>query len=46
MACDLLSISLMNAECERIFSAAGYLITTRRNHIKEDIIEATINLRT
>lgn len=45
MACDLISIPLMSAECERVFSAAGYLITSRRNHMKEDIIEATTCLR-
>jgi hypothetical protein len=45
MAFDVLSIPLMSAECERVFSAAGYLITGRRNHMKEDIIEATTCLR-
>jgi hypothetical protein len=45
MAMDMLSIPLMSAECERVFSAAGYLINGRRNHLKEDIIEATNRLR-
>jgi hypothetical protein len=45
MAFDVLSIPLMSAECERVFSAAGYLVTGRRNHMKEDIIEATTCLR-
>jgi hypothetical protein len=45
MAFDMLSIPLMSSECERIFSAAGYLVTPRRNHMKEDIIEATTCLR-
>jgi hypothetical protein len=45
MACDVLSIPLMSSECERVFSSAGYAITSRRNHMKEDIIEATTCLR-
>lgn len=45
MAIDILNIPLMSAECERVFSAAGYLITSRRARIKEDIVEAVICLR-
>jgi hypothetical protein len=45
MAFDVLSIPLMSAECERVFSAAGYLINSRRSKMKEDIIEATTCLR-
>ena len=45
MAVDLLSVPLMSAECERIFSAPGNLITRRRSHMKDDIIEATTGLR-
>lgn len=45
MALDLLSIPLMSAECERVFSACGYLLTGRRNAMKEDIIEALACLR-
>jgi hypothetical protein len=40
MALDLLSVPLMSAECERVFSAAKNLITDRRNGLKDDIIEA------
>jgi hypothetical protein len=45
MTMDMLLILFMNAECERVFSAVGYLINGRRNHLKEDIIEATSCLR-
>ena len=45
MALDVLSILFISVECERIFSACDYLITARRNHIKEDIIEALTYLR-
>src|SRR6266498_2877732 len=45
MALDLLSISLMSAECERVFSLAKNLITDRRNGLKEDIIQACTFLR-
>jgi hypothetical protein len=45
MALDHLSTPLMSSECERVFSSAGYLITARRNHMKEDTIEAMTCLR-
>jgi len=45
MALDVLSMPLMSAESERVFSAAGYLLNRRRNHLKDDIIEATSCLR-
>ena len=40
MAFDLLSVPLMSAECERVFSAAKLLITDKRNRIIDDIIES------
>ena len=46
IALDVLLIPLMSAECERIFSAAGYLINRRRSHLKENIIKASTCLRT
>ena len=45
MALDLLSIPLMSAECERVFSAAKILISDKRNRMKDDIIEICILLR-
>jgi hypothetical protein len=45
MATDVLSIPLITAECERVFSEAGYLISGCRGHLQEDIIEATTCLR-
>lgn len=45
MALDLLSIPLMSAECERVFSSAKTLVTERRNALKDDIIEACTVLR-
>jgi hypothetical protein len=45
MAFDLLSIPLMSAECERVFSSAKLLITERRNRLKDDIIKACTCLR-
>lgn len=40
MAFDILSIPGMSAEVERIFSAAGRLISDCRNGLKDDTIEA------
>jgi hypothetical protein len=40
MAFDILSIPGMSAEVERIFSAAGRLVTDSRNGLKDDTIEA------
>ena len=45
MAFDVLSIPLMSAEYEHVFSAACYLIIGRRNAMKEDIINVTACLR-
>ncbi len=45
MALDVLSIPLMSAECERVFSAAKILISDRRNSLKEEVIEACSLLR-
>jgi hAT family C-terminal dimerisation region len=40
MAIDILSIPVMSAEPERLFSSAKITITDRRNQLKSDIIEA------
>ena len=40
MAFDLLSIPLMSAECERIFSFTKRFIPSDRNRLKNDVIEA------
>ena len=45
LALDLLSIPLMSAECERVFSNAKTVITDQRACLKEDIIEASVILR-
>ena len=45
MALDLLSVPLMSAECERVFSAAKILISDKRNRMKDDIIEVCTLLR-
>jgi hypothetical protein len=45
MALNVLSIPLINTKYERIFSACNYLITARRNHMKDDIIKALTCLR-
>ena len=45
MALDLLSVPLMSAECERVFSAAKILISDKRNRMKNDIIEVCTLLR-
>jgi hypothetical protein len=41
MALDMLAISMMSAECERIFSSAKLLITNTRSRLLPDIIEAS-----
>ena len=41
MAYDHLSIPVMSAECERVFSDTKLTISPNRNRLKEDIIEAT-----
>src|SRR5271154_4881598 len=41
MAYDQLSIPVMSAECERVFSDTKLTISPNRNRLKEDIIEAT-----
>ena len=46
LAFDLLSIPLMSAECERVFSAAKKFVTDERNKLKKDILEAIIVLKT
>jgi hypothetical protein len=45
MVFDLLSISLISAECELVFSSAKLLIIERRNRLKDDIIEVCTCLR-
>ena len=45
MALDYLSILLMSAKCERIFSAAKLLITDKQNWMKNNIIESCTLLR-
>ena len=45
MVLDLLSIPLISAECERVFSSAKILITDRRNGLKENIIKTYTLLR-
>ena len=45
MAFDILSIPAMSAECERVFSGAGALVTNRKKRMLEDIIEAIECLR-
>jgi hypothetical protein len=39
-ALDKLVIPAMSAECERVFSSAGKMITPERNRLGDDIIEA------
>jgi hAT family C-terminal dimerisation region len=45
MACDVLSIPAMSAECERVFSSSKLLLSDRRARLKEEIIEASECLR-
>ena len=45
MAFDLLSMPLMSAECERIFSKAKRFVTDDRARLNADIIEAMIFLK-
>ena len=45
MAFDLLSIPLMSAECERVFSMTKQFVTERRNGLKDGITEASTLLR-
>ena len=45
MAFDLLSIPLMSAECERIFSMTKRFIPPDRNRLRDDIIEAMSSLK-
>jgi hypothetical protein len=44
-ALDLLAVSPMSDECERLFSSAKLLITDRRNRLGDDIVEAVECLR-
>ena len=45
-ALDTLSCHGMSTEYERVFSSAKKLITSERNHLREDIIEACECLKT
>jgi hypothetical protein len=40
MALDIFSIPAMSAECERVFSQCGRLITKDRNRLGDDTVEA------
>ena len=40
-AFDTLAIPAMSAECERVFSSTKKLITSERNRLAEEIIEAS-----
>lgn len=44
-ALDMVSVPISSAECERIFSSAKLLITSSRNRLRPDIIEASECLR-
>ena len=44
-ALDMLAIPVSSSECERIFSSAKLLITSSRNRLRSDIIEANECLR-
>ena len=39
-AYDVHSIPAMSAECERVFSSAGQLLTKQRNRLLDDVVEA------
>jgi hAT family C-terminal dimerisation region len=39
-ALDKLAIPVISAECERVFSSAGKMITPERNRLGDEIIEA------
>ena len=39
-AFDIHSIPATSAECERVFSSAGQLLTPRRNRLSDDVVEA------
>jgi hypothetical protein len=45
MALDMVSISAMSSDCERVFSQAKLMITGPRHRLEADIIEATQCLR-
>jgi hypothetical protein len=40
IAFDILSIPAMSSECEQVFSQTKLLITTQRNRLADEIIEA------
>lgn len=44
MALDLLSIPAMSDEPERLFSRLGLIITPRRNHLKQETVQAIVCL--
>jgi hypothetical protein len=44
-AFDTLTIPAMSAECERVFSSTKKLITSKRNRLVEEIIEASEYLK-
>jgi len=45
MAFDVLNVPPMAAECERVFSAAGCMVTTRRTRLGTDVITAAQTIR-
>ena len=45
MALDFLTIQPMSAECERLFSAAGLMVTPQRNRLEAHTIEICQVLR-
>lgn len=45
MALDILTVQAMSAECERLFSAAGRMVTALRNRLDAKIIELCQVLR-
>jgi hypothetical protein len=45
MALDVLAVTAMSDECERLFSSAKLLLSDQRSRLKMDIIEASECLR-
>jgi hypothetical protein len=44
-ALDMVSVPISSAECERIFSSAKLLVTSSRNRLRPDVLEASECLR-
>jgi hypothetical protein len=45
MALDFLTVQAMSAECERLFSAGGRMVTPQRNSLDAEIISMSLVLR-